>query len=71
MSGSACLLSEGWTASYAPGNMTDSALIGGRLNQPAFSMGPINLTNQCSGGGDNIAPGAPTQIQIGKLTVYH
>lgn len=49
--GSACTNLETWTGTYnaSTGTATDSALVGGTLNQKILSFGPITVTNNCSG----------------------
>ncbi len=47
--GAACAGGQTWTNTYVPGNLTDSALIGGSLNQKAFAYTAFAVTNGCGG----------------------
>lgn len=44
----ACAVGQTWTVSYTPGTTTDSALIGGTLNQKAFGFTTQAVTNACT-----------------------
>jgi hypothetical protein len=46
--GAACANGETWTFDYTPGNLTDSALIGSTLNQPALASTALAVSNSCA-----------------------
>jgi hypothetical protein len=46
-----CDVAQTWTVSYTPGNMTDSANIGGTLVQKGFAFSTQPVTEVCSGSG--------------------
>ena len=56
--GATCVLGEVWTNTYTAGNLTDSALIGGSLNQKALTSTALSVTNACS------SSGSPTFTQV-------
>ncbi len=61
--GGACAGGETWTNTYVPGNLTDSALIGGSLNQKAFAYTALAVTNGCgSSSGPTFTPVASTSF---------
>lgn len=55
-----CAGGQGWTASFnqSTGDLTDSAMIGGRLNQPIHTFSNSSLTNNCGGSAASY-PGTP------------
>lgn len=48
--GAACTGGQTWTYSYSPGNLTDSALIGGSQNQRLNTITAQSVTNECAVG---------------------
>jgi hypothetical protein len=46
-----CDAAQIWTVTYAPGNVTDSALLGGSATQPLFGFTNQAVTETCSGSG--------------------
>jgi hypothetical protein len=56
------------TFSYAQGNLTDSALIGGSVNQPVFAITTQAITNNC-GGGAGTAELAQVSFRFYRLLV--
>lgn len=59
-----CLAAYTITASFnaSTGTITDSINIGGTLNQPVHSYGPLSVANNCSEGGAPTPPGTPHRL---------
>lgn len=63
-SGGNCVDTQTITESFdaSTGTLTDSINIGGTLNQPVHSYGPLAVTNNCDGGGSPTPPGSPHRL---------